>query len=205
MVEYSNAGYVHPLSKASSSFLSANSLEMCTESLGSETGSNIHQFDFEELMINMEERERQRQRGIQPPQSIKKAKHGGGGGGFPPPLTSISGSECVRVRTHREGGRLVIKAFTLSSSGSNSFVAERGNGRLRLSLLKDCSGGEGGGEEEEEDEVDDEEEVDWENNGLCGKVGCVINGNGNGGSSRCNGDTSSRKRLHTLPFCVAIS
>lgn len=39
--------YVHPLVKRSSSMLSAKSLEMCTESLGSESGTGISQSSHE--------------------------------------------------------------------------------------------------------------------------------------------------------------
>lgn len=178
--------YVHPFSH---SFLSTKSLEMCTESLCSESGSGIDEFPH--LTTEGRGQSPQPQR-VAVAKAINKVKRGAGESSFPPPLTSISGSGRVQVQTHREGGRLVIKAFTVSSSSSCRFQAERGNGRLRLSLLIDCGGG--GGDEEEE-------EVDREN---------VDGGDGFGGhisaewsSSRCNGDMSSRKRLQSLPFCVA--
>ncbi|KAI3449629.1 hypothetical protein Pfo_006294 [Paulownia fortunei] len=212
--------YVHPLVKRSTSSLSTRSLEMCTESLGSETGSGI---DSSIDGFSYHVSERQSSGRIKQPKTrelAKKVKHISS---FPPPLTSISGSDGVQVQTHREGGRLVIKAFSFSSC-STYFQTERENGRLRLSLLKDGyrdgdqelveneeEGEEENGNESEKDCDESDDETDF--NGLFwgenlrddgGKVGCKIGG-GEWSSSRCNGDRSSRKRLPSLPFCVAIS
>ncbi|KAK9057300.1 hypothetical protein SSX86_022135 [Deinandra increscens subsp. villosa] len=128
--------YVHPMVKKSASALSTKSLEMCTESLGSETGSEVSESSDEFCVISMEERERLR--------AIQRSKYRNFDrkvrrNDFPPPLTSISGSNgaAVKVKQHREGGRLVIKAVSFSNSGTN-FQAERTNGRLKLSLLRDC-------------------------------------------------------------------
>ncbi|KVI03940.1 protein FANTASTIC FOUR 1-like [Cynara cardunculus var. scolymus] len=133
----SNEVYVHPMVKRSASALSTKSLEMCTESLGSETGSDVSESGDEFCSLSMEERERVRAvRVSKCYRSFDRKVHRGE---FPPPLTSISGSDgTVKVRHHREGGRLVIKAVSVSSCGTN-FKAERINGRLKLSLLKDCS------------------------------------------------------------------
>ncbi|KAL7151389.1 hypothetical protein ABFS83_04G027600 [Erythranthe nasuta] len=223
-----DTNYVHPLiknSSTSSSCLSLKSLEMCTESLGSETGSGID-LNIDELRYHIHDdddddddvMEKQSNTAAR----IEKAKaKKGGGNNFPPPLSSIAGGDGVQVQTHREGGRLVIKAFSFSSSATY-FRAEREDGRLRLSLLKDSNFFESeideledeqvnGYEpelcicEESDDDVDNEEEED--SNGGYWKVGGV-NGGGDqwSTSSRwCNGGTSSRKRLPSLPFCVAIS
>ncbi|XP_024968630.1 protein FANTASTIC FOUR 3-like [Cynara cardunculus var. scolymus] len=128
--------YVHPMVKRSASALSTKSLEMCTESLGTETGSDVSESSDE---FSWEERERFG--GLRRSKARifgRKVESHRRGGGFPPPLTSISGSDgTVKVRPHREGGRLVIKAVSVSDCGTK-FEAERTNGRLRLSLLKDC-------------------------------------------------------------------
>ncbi|GFZ13631.1 FANTASTIC four-like protein [Actinidia rufa] len=118
--------YVHPLSRRSSSpTLSKKSLEMCTESLGCETGSDSSERSDEFSLISSK--------------------------------TSISDSDCFRVRHHREGGRLVIKAVTISSSNSY-FQAERVDGRLRFCLVK-CNSLEcEEAEEKEEDAVADGDE-----------------------------------------------
>ncbi|PWA55472.1 the fantastic four family [Artemisia annua] len=130
--------YVHPMVKRSASALSSMSLEMCTESLGAETGSDVSESSDE---FTLEEREKYRSlmrskaRAFLDRKMVSQRK---GGGGFPPPLTSISGSDgTVKVKPHREGGRLVIKAVSISDCGTK-FEAERANGRLKLSLSKDC-------------------------------------------------------------------
>ncbi|KAI3514629.1 hypothetical protein L1887_13205 [Cichorium endivia] len=126
--------YVHPMVKRSASTLSTMSLEMCTESLGTETGSDVSESSDE---FNWEEREKygRLQRSKVRNFHRKVASYRGG---FPPPLTSISGSDgTVKVTPRREGGRLVIKAVSVSDCGTK-FEAERTDGRLRLSLLKDC-------------------------------------------------------------------
>ncbi|CAA0816719.1 Protein FANTASTIC FOUR 1 [Striga hermonthica] len=113
--------YVHPLDKSSTFFLlSPKSLEMCTESLGSETGSDF--YSKESFVTNKLARKTR--------ESSKKTD-------FPPPLTIMNGNnnKGVKMVSHREGGRLVIEAFVFSSKWSR-FKTERENGRLRLCLVK---------------------------------------------------------------------
>ncbi|KAL3647886.1 hypothetical protein CASFOL_008854 [Castilleja foliolosa] len=203
--------YVHPLVKRSSSSLSLKSLEMCTESLGSETGndmiSNIDEFYHQHAL----EKQSCNRKNQESPKKIKKAIN------FPPPLTSISGNEGVQVKTHREDGRLVIKAFSFSCC-RNYFQAERENGRLKLSFLRHSENDEPSDNEEEEVEKenvnDNEDDLNGsyfdepESNGADdgGKIGSKINGGDWSGGGRCNGDRSSRSNsLPSLPFCVAIS
>ena len=129
--------YVHPMVKRSASALSSMSLEMCTESLGAETGSDVSESSDE---FTLEERDRYRSLMSSKACAFdrKMVRQRKGSGGFPPPLTSISGSDgTVKVKPHREGGRLVIKAVSISDCGTK-FEAERANGRLKLSLSKDC-------------------------------------------------------------------
>ncbi|KAE8720765.1 Mitochondrial Rho GTPase [Hibiscus syriacus] len=123
--------YVHPLVKRSTSMLTERSLEMCTESLGSETGSEVSEsiddislLSLENVVYNSKPRES--------PRRIKASRVNS----FPPPLTSISGSNGVKVKSHREGGRLVLEAVTIPPCNSY-FHTERSEGRLRLSLFKD--------------------------------------------------------------------
>ncbi|KAL3517569.1 hypothetical protein ACH5RR_020158 [Cinchona calisaya] len=205
--------YVHPLVKSSASTLSKKSLEMCTESLGSETGSNIDE-SIDDFPYPVLQRSKSRE------QYSKKKRDRSVS--FPPPLTSISGSDGVQVRPHREGGRLVLKAVTVSSC-SPYFQTERANGRLRLSLLKDLYTDFDGyevnaynkqREEEEENENADEEEVELEDileelemNGE--KVGYEIGGVGElARPSRCKeGRETTRNKVIPSwgPCCVAIS
>ncbi|KAL8029033.1 hypothetical protein ABFS82_14G198800 [Erythranthe guttata] len=184
--------YVHPLTK-SYSWMSTRSLEMCTETLGSETGTHIMD---EITYLAMEKRS---SCGSEQPttKTCKKIKHVTS---FPPPLTSIVGRRGVEMRARREEGRLVIEAVASSSSRS-CFTAERENGRLRLSLVKDeCNNL---GFEKEEKEVEVEVVNKCREDGL--RVGRRIGG-GEWPSSRCSGDGSGcRNNLSSLPFYVAIS
>ncbi|KAK1426676.1 hypothetical protein QVD17_15353 [Tagetes erecta] len=152
--------YIHPMVKRSASTLSTKSLEMCTESLGSETGSESGD---EFGVISMTERDKLRaiQRSICRNFDRKVRRTD-----FPPPLTSISGSDAaVKVKHHREGGRLVIKAVSVSNCGT-SFKAERTSGRLKLTLLKDCCVDyESGGGENEECESGGAEVENYESEG----------------------------------------
>lgn len=126
-----NEVYIHPLMKRSSfSTLSPKSLEMCTENLGSETGSDISE-SIEENTCFLSERENSHDVRRSKRREIIK-KHNGTSS-FPPPLTSLNG---VQVRSQREGGRLILKATAITSCKS-CFQTERADGRLRLSLLND--------------------------------------------------------------------
>lgn len=133
--------YIHPQVKRSSLKLSEKSLELCTENLGNETGSdNVGNNSIELLCSSSSSsssedsptREQTRVSRIGLGEKKAKARE------FPPPLTTIRGSESLRVRTHRENGRLVIEAVKVTSSAS-FFKAERSHGRLRLRLLKNHS------------------------------------------------------------------
>ncbi|KAM7259323.1 hypothetical protein ACFE04_015064 [Oxalis oulophora] len=132
-----NKVYVHPLDKSSSSSkLSNESLEMCTESLGSETGSdNGSDYDTNCEMTRARTKTFQKNKKI----IMSRVKSQSQTHSFPPPLTSISGSTGVQMRPRREGGRLVLEAVKISTT-TTCFHAERSEGRLRISLLKEyCS------------------------------------------------------------------
>ncbi|GAB4840776.1 hypothetical protein Ancab_021538 [Ancistrocladus abbreviatus] len=197
--------YVHPMVKRSASVLSDRSLEMCTESLGSETGSIISE-NSDEFSCLCSDYER-----FQPP----KMRDLGGGrrlslrGSFPPPLTTMSG---VEVKGHREDGRLVMKAVTVKSLQS-CFKAERRDGRLRLHFVKnfaedneDLENGEDNGfgydgenDEEEEEEEEDEKGCDGEDmEGINGNDGGEVGvgaGNLNSRPSRCKESESTNTHI----------
>ncbi|KAJ8558023.1 hypothetical protein K7X08_004789 [Anisodus acutangulus] len=142
--------YVHPLSKQphSSSRLSEKSLALCTENLGSETGTDqIIERSIFSLSSHESKTEqspsliRKNDTRVESPssnynkvityntESCRK---------FPPPLTTLRGSNSLQVRPHREGGRLVIKAIE-APRVHTYFQAERSNGRLRLRFMTDRS------------------------------------------------------------------
>ncbi|KAI4345597.1 hypothetical protein L6164_012703 [Bauhinia variegata] len=140
--------YVHPQVKHSKVLLCQKSLEMCTENLGNETGTDI--IDDNINLISslstspssssssssssdyVSDGDSPTWEQVKSHQLLgeKKVRTRN----FPPPLTTIRGSESLRVRPHREDGRLVIEAVKVPSSAS-CFQAERSHGRLRLCFL----------------------------------------------------------------------
>ncbi|CAL0316313.1 unnamed protein product [Lupinus luteus] len=150
--------YVHPQHNRSSLILSPRSLELCTENLGSESGSDIveNEIDMDinmNMNMNMHSLSDMGTREQRQPSKVLAAKKGKTMN-FPPPLTTITGSESLRVMPHREDGRLVIEVTKAPPMFVSSFRAERSHGRLRLHLLNNhipCSDPE---DEEEEKDVD---------------------------------------------------
>ncbi|XP_059433765.1 protein FANTASTIC FOUR 3 [Corylus avellana] len=154
-MEKENA-YVHPLVKRSSAMLSEKSLELCTENLGNETGTDINEGSIFSLPSsdfkggNSPTREQAKPRQLFGAKKANPHK-------FPPPLTTISGSDSLRVRPHREGGRLIIKAVKAPATNSY-FQAERSHGRLRICFFKNWVDSEELAENEENEASDEEEE-----------------------------------------------
>ncbi|CAD5182769.1 unnamed protein product [Musa acuminata subsp. malaccensis] len=153
------APYVHPLARRSSSLLSQKSLEICTERLGSETGSD----GFSSFMDDLDFHHPSKLAGEETEEEKKYVpfeKQAAGGGArelasvsshcsvgrrspprsFPPPLPSISQRNvpCLHMRPHRLDGRLVMEAVAVPSK--NYFHAQRVDGRLVLSLTDTTSG-----------------------------------------------------------------
>ncbi|XP_068660574.1 protein FANTASTIC FOUR 1-like [Aristolochia californica] len=137
--------YVHPLSKRS---LSARSLALCTENLGCETGS--HDFSSSDDDDNEEDREEMNKRSLSLSPRARSAPRpsrtwsfnsrrisasNDTGRNFPPPLTSISGEDCILMNSRRQGGRLVLKAVKIPSPHTY-LQAERSDGRLTLRFIR---------------------------------------------------------------------
>ncbi|XP_026445392.1 protein FAF-like, chloroplastic [Papaver somniferum] len=134
--------YVHPLVK-SKSCLSIKSLEICTENLGSESGSDGYPhsdsslYDTEEEEIEAIEQpdlvEQKKEvvimkysnKSLLPPSSVRRS--------FPPPLKSLSkpAGEGIQMKTLRKDGRLILEAVPVPTS-TNCFNAQRQDGRLVL-------------------------------------------------------------------------
>ncbi|POO01363.1 The fantastic four family [Trema orientale] len=151
----SSPPYIHPLVKRSASCLSENSLKICTESLGSETGSDgFSSFsssesgessDVKKESQEEEEKSQLRQtifggeddvaeccRAVKYTYSpVRKSASRS----FPPPLRSLSGggASTVRMHTRRDNGRLVVEAVSIPSQ-KNNFAALRQDGRLVLTF-----------------------------------------------------------------------
>lgn len=160
--------YTHPLAKYSSfSKLSPKSLELCTENLGSESGSDTFSDccsifsaspplsptsnsgeDHKRVVLDDWDQKKTTPASPHSKDACRKIKN------FPPPLTTMSGSSSLQVRRHREGGRLIIEA--VEGPFRNSFLqAERSDGRLKLCFTTATSSGK---EQEEEEEENDEDE-----------------------------------------------
>ncbi|OMP03346.1 hypothetical protein CCACVL1_02472 [Corchorus capsularis] len=145
--------YIHPLVKRSASSLSEKSLEICTESLGSETGSDgfssyppSETGDMEE--DTKEEDQQLQQLQHQKPESLitsfdaeeprivkyDVSKKLSSNRSFPPPIPSLSSRDgaSLRMKTHRDNGRLVLEAVSVPSQ--NNFLAQRQDGRLSLPM-----------------------------------------------------------------------
>ncbi|KAL5210825.1 hypothetical protein ABZP36_006448 [Zizania latifolia] len=158
--------YVHPLVRRSSSLMSQKSLEICTESLGSETGSgdftaSLNDVDMACLFdtpvpaskkVEAEESFWQQQGAVrgggekemwEKKELVAVNYHCSGGTrspprSFPPPLPSMSSRDrpCVQMRPRRQDGRLIVEAVVVRPRGY--LHARRQGGRLRLSFV-DCS------------------------------------------------------------------
>ncbi|KAL2349510.1 hypothetical protein Fmac_003510 [Flemingia macrophylla] len=104
--------------------LSAKSLELCTENLGNETGSDVMTESDVEFLSSCSWEGRSCRK--EEKKKVREARH------FPPPLTTIRGSHSIQMKPHREGGRLVLQLTKTKLNLPSSFHAQRTPGRLRL-------------------------------------------------------------------------
>ncbi|MBA0548548.1 hypothetical protein Golob_019641, partial [Gossypium lobatum] len=178
--------YVHPLVKRSASSLSEKSLEICTESLGSETGSDgfssyppSETSDMQEEDPNEEDQQLQHQeqervedlrivKHYNYDASKKSAHHHRS---FPPPIPSLSRKDgaYLRMKTRRDNGRLVLEAVSVPSH--YNFVAQRQDGRLVLTFSNTAPDVEEENEQGEFEGIGDEEKTNTdegvEEEGCC--------------------------------------
>ena len=134
--------YIHPLVKNSKNYLSAKSLEICTESLGSETGSDGFSSYASSEVNNSNDDENLKQK----VDMVKKIRS------FPPPLPSLfSQSQPLQMTPQRDNGRLFLFLQVVSIPSHNNLFAKRKNGRLILTFNND--------EEELGDEFEEDESV----------------------------------------------
>ncbi|XP_047977700.1 protein FANTASTIC FOUR 1-like [Salvia hispanica] len=163
--------YTHPLSKNSK--LSPQSLQLCTENLGSESGSDT--FSDCSSIFSASPPPSPTAARIPPPADKYSRKINN----FPPPLTTMSGASSLQVRRRSDGGRLIIDA--VEGPFRNSYLhAERTDGRLKLSFAAAaCSDGdeeECGAAEAAETETEAEEgEIEGKGNGFESELGVEKN------------------------------
>ncbi|CAI9776311.1 unnamed protein product [Fraxinus pennsylvanica] len=127
-----DAPYIHPFEKKSPS--EKISLELCTENLGSETGTDISDCSIfsnsYSSIQNAPEEPKQESRNLNKAAANSCRS-------FPPPLTTISDrSNSLQVRRHCEGGRLIIEAVETQFKPTY-LQADRSDGRLRLCFFQD--------------------------------------------------------------------
>ncbi|KAK4758196.1 hypothetical protein SAY87_019497 [Trapa incisa] len=164
------APYIHSFGKRSERLLSAKSLQICTESLGSETGSDGFSSFCASLEDNHCEDDKEesqaisyKKRNLQP---LPRSRS------FLPPLPSLSrqSGSSLQVRSRRDNGRLVLEAVSVQEQ--SNFRAQREDGRLVLTFIDDPSSDHGHEDrnktasfdvyEEEEEEEEDNQETDME-------------------------------------------
>ncbi|KAA8550875.1 hypothetical protein F0562_002559 [Nyssa sinensis] len=122
-----NEVYVHPLVKRSSSALSTKSLEMCTESLGCETGSEISESNDELPFLSPKFHATQRSKS---PEFSKKLNQSCS---FPPPLSSINGSDGVQMMMKQQMITImaIIRGMLGVKLGSEKFKGQEGARKVR--------------------------------------------------------------------------
>ncbi|CAH8362393.1 unnamed protein product [Eruca vesicaria subsp. sativa] len=180
-----DAPYVHPLMKRASS-LSEKSLEICTESLGSETGCEGFasyaeaEIDKEEssLVLDVTETKQEEETEVEFEKEpitvqnqttcIELPR-----GSFPPPLRSLSSQtgSALHMKTRRDNGRLVLEAVSMPCH--NNFSAKRQNGRLLLAfadIVSEDETDELQWSEDEEEEEEIQEEFAYKPNELVYKL-----------------------------------
>lgn len=155
--ETKKPAYVHPADQKLS--VAKLSLEMCTESLGnesgSETGDEISLLALEATCIPMISLT------VNPREETYSTVRENS---FPPPLKSVKGFNCSRmVKSYTEDGRLVVQAIR-DCSPPRCFVSERCEGRLRLCLSENSLLSHDGDEEFEENESEFEARDEDEDN-----------------------------------------
>jgi hypothetical protein len=160
--EKANKPYVHPLVRRSSCLMSQKSLEVCTESLGNETGSGDYTASLDCLFDSplpaaaansaaaeesfwdnraaqdYEEEECEREELVAVNYHYSAVGTRSARRAFPPPLPSMSRRDgpCLQMRASREDGRLVMEAVAVRPRGY--LHARRQGGRLRLAFVE-CS------------------------------------------------------------------
>ncbi|KAF5752300.1 hypothetical protein HS088_TW01G00208 [Tripterygium wilfordii] len=173
------------------------SLELCTENLGSETGS-------EDCIFSMSSSDSKA--GYSPTREQKKPRQvrssrKGNSQSFPPPLTTMSGSESIQLRPRREDGRLIIEAIK-SPSTYNYFQVDRSHGRLRLTLFKDSSRSSSSFDflnDADNEEIEEEFEND-KNNELVAEEGGVEEEKEEMDGNRINvGDEMGSEKINQRP------
>ncbi|XP_060201038.1 protein FAF-like, chloroplastic [Lycium barbarum] len=137
--------YIHPLVKRSTSSLSIKSLEICTENLGSETGSDGFSSYSPSENGDVEEDKDEQQQQQYCPQSFEELgvvkynyskRSSSFPKSFPPPIPSLARGDnkpSLHMQSRRQAGRLILEAISIPPR--NLFHAHRHDGRLLLNFV----------------------------------------------------------------------
>ncbi|KAF8093302.1 hypothetical protein N665_0385s0049 [Sinapis alba] len=193
--------YVH--TPSSRRTLSDESLALCTESLGSETGSDV--INDQDLFSVTSELQTIETRPTTT-RSSRQDKKRNMMASLPPPLTSMRGFDGIQVKSQRENGRLVMTA--MKPLPRDRCLQDRSNGCVRLAILIDSNDHiETETKEEEEETVeimrDNQEQIKQYEEEEEVEVMVIKNTKR---SNRCHeGDLENRGFLNWESFCVATS
>ncbi|KAF2557713.1 hypothetical protein F2Q68_00018209, partial [Brassica cretica] len=124
--------YVH--SPSSRRTLSDESLALCTESLGSETGSDVIT-DQDLFSVSSELQTMETRTSTTTSRTSRQDRKRDLLASLPPPLTTMRGFDCIQVKSHRENGRLVMTA--VKPLPRDRCLQDRSNGCVRLAFLID--------------------------------------------------------------------
>ncbi|KFK26168.1 hypothetical protein AALP_AA8G211800 [Arabis alpina] len=174
--------------------LSDESLALCTENLGSESGSDVT--DVEDLFSRSlsDVQTKNLSKATRETRTLKGRKGNVSPSDLPPPLTSMRGSQCIQMRPYREDGRLVMTA-TKAPPRNRCFQADRSNGRLRLSIFKDS----------DEFVENKEETIEYEKNEEYEEEDDEVMENVRRSKRWVEGDRENRGLLNWEFLCVATS
>lgn len=138
--------YIHPLVKRSTSSLSEKSLEICTENLGSENGSDgfssyasSEYEDVDEEKHDHHHYHHHHQYCSQFIEELRVVKHNNSkrpSSSFPPPITSLARGDnkpSIQMQSRRQDGKLILEVVSIPPR--NRFHAHRLDGRLLLTLV----------------------------------------------------------------------
>ncbi|KAI4368320.1 hypothetical protein MLD38_016893 [Melastoma candidum] len=127
--------YIHPIVIGPPSLkLGRKSLELCTENLGNETGSDVSDNESTASGVFSSTASPKEERPSKTLHSRARKAEKYANAGFPPPLTTIKETRDLQYKTCREQGRLVLEVVR-TSSANTMFRAERSGGRLTLSFV----------------------------------------------------------------------
>lgn len=165
-----NDGYSLPYHRRSES-LNSDSLQLCTEGLGSESLGDVEDLKIEEQNTGNRMEEKTVHVRRQSSDSYLRKKRSNGKTMFPPPISYIgqAGKPSVSFQSYRKNGRFVLKEVRIPTQ--ECLRACREDGRLRLSIVQPNNDDEDEDEDENDGDDDAEDDCDYAENDDDGDDG----------------------------------